>query len=373
MKKNIKIYEMPLLHLTILMLFFGAVMLYSASSTIAINKFGWDKYAFYFNKHIVRILIGFIALLIMYSINLKWLQRYSKHLLILSWILMLYAYFTASIYDLPTRRSFLINGKNLFTTSDFARFALIVFTANFIDKNKKEITDLKKILIEYIPYFSITMILIIRQPDYSSTFIISLIVISMLIVSGLQVKFVGYLSIIGSLIAIFAYNTHNYVRVRVNNWWFYDPIENPTEQMSRSLQALHNGGLFGQGFGKSLIKEGFMAEGHTDYILALIAEEMGFFVILSLFIAFFVFYFITINISKSSPNIFCSMLCLGIAYNILYYFLINSAYVVGILPPTGLAIPFISYGGSHTLFTLIAIGTVLNISKYSNIYKKRYL
>ena len=64
------------------------------------------------------------------------------------------------------------------------------------------------------------------------------------------------------------------------------------------------------------------------------------------------------------------MLCLGIAYNVLYYFLINSAYVVGILPPTGLAVPFISYGGSHTLFTLIAIGTVLNISKYSNIYKK---
>jgi len=373
MKKRIRIYEMPLLHLTILMLCFGAVMLYSTSSTIAINKIGWDDSAFYFNNHLIRIIIGLIGLLMMYNINLKWLQLYSKHLLILSWILMICAYFTASIYDLPTRRSFIINGKNLFTTSDFARFALIVFTANFIDENKKYISDLKKILIEYAPYFTITMALIMQQPDFSSTFIISLIIISMLIVSGLKIKFVGYLAIIGSIIATYAYIAYEYVRTRVNNWWFYDPIEHPAEQISRGLQAIYNGGFWGKGFGKSIIKEGFMAEGHTDYILALIGEELGFIGILLLFITFFIFYFITIKISKSSPNIFCSMLCLGIAYNILYYFLINSAYVVGILPPTGLAVPFISYGGSHTLFTLIAIGTILNISKYSNIYKKRYL
>ena len=82
MKKNIKIYEMPLLHLTILLIAFGTVMLYSASGTIAINKFGWDKYDFFLNKHLTRVFIGLIAMILMYNINLKWLQNNSKYIFI---------------------------------------------------------------------------------------------------------------------------------------------------------------------------------------------------------------------------------------------------------------------------------------------------
>ena len=109
MKKNIKIYEMPLLHLTILLLAFGIVMLYSASGTIAINKFGWNKYDFFLNKHLIRVLIGLIVMLLIYNLNLKWIQNNSRNILFLSWFLILFAYISSEINDSTTRRFLIIS------------------------------------------------------------------------------------------------------------------------------------------------------------------------------------------------------------------------------------------------------------------------
>ena len=371
MKRNIKIYEMTLFHLTILLLLFGMVMLYSASGTIAINKFGWEKYNFFINKHIIRVAIGSIGLLIMYNLNLEFIRRNSKNILFLSWIVTLIAYLLSDIDGLTTRRFLIINGQNILTTSDFSRFSIILFTAYFIDENKKNINDIKLISKEFLPYFIITILLIIRQPDFSSAFIISTIIISMLLVAGIKLKYFLSILIPGSIASLLILLSKPYAKSRLLSWLTGDDY-NPTTQMARSIQAIYNGGFWGQGFGNSIIKEGFIAEGHTDFILPIISEELGFSGIFCLFILFFIFYFICIRICKNSPNIFCLMLTLGIAFNILFYFLINSSYVIGLLPPTGLAVPFISYGGSHTLFTLISIGVILNISKYSNIYRRKY-
>ena len=369
MKRNIRIYEMPLLYLTLLLILFGSVMQYSASGTIAINKFGWDSYNYFLYKHLARIILGILGMILMYNIKFKWLKKYSKEILILSWIIILFAYiFNAG----STRRFLVISGRNIFTTSDFARFALIIFTANFIASNKKNINNLKTIFSEYIVYVLITLILILYQPDLSSSFIISSILISMLIIGGLKIKYFIYMALTGISTLILSIMFYPFQRERLLNW-FNNPDIDPSSQVERAKQALHNGGLFGNGFSESIIKEGFMAEGHTDFILPIIGEEIGFLGILILFILFFSFYLISVKISKMAPDIFSSMVAIGIGFNILYYFLINAAYVVGLIPPTGLAIPFISYGGSHTLFTLISVGMLLNISKYCNVYKYNYL
>ena len=126
MKRNIKIYEIPLLYLTLLLILFGAVMQYSASSTIAINKFGWNNYNYFLYKHLGRVALGLLGMILMYNLQFEWLKKYSKEILILSWIIILFAYiFNAG----STRRFLVINGRNILTTSDFARFALIIFTA----------------------------------------------------------------------------------------------------------------------------------------------------------------------------------------------------------------------------------------------------
>ena len=176
-------------HLTILLLLFGMVMLYSASGTIAINKFGWEKYNFFIIKHIIRVIIGSIGLLIMYNLNIELIRRNSKNILYLSWIVVLLAYILSEIDGSTTRRFLIINGQNILTTSDFSRFSIILFTAFFIDENKKNINDIKLISKEFLPYFVTTILLIMMQPDFSSAFIISTIVISMLLIAGIKLKY----------------------------------------------------------------------------------------------------------------------------------------------------------------------------------------
>jgi len=364
MKNKQYIYEKPIIYIIILISLIGSVLLYNASSTLAINKY--NNYSFFINKHLIRLSIGTLALIFMYNCNFLIIKKHAKNILILSWLIMICAYFFNE--GSSTRRWLIINGKNIFTTSDFAKLAIIIYTADFIENNKNKINNIKSI-INYIPYLTITILLILFQPDLSTTFAIILIIMSLLIVSGLKIKHLllpVFLSL--SCICIKIYNTP-YQLNRFLNWI----NGNNNIQTDNAIGALGNGGISGVGLGNSIIKEGFLPEVHTDFILPIIGEEFGFIGILILFTLFLTFYFFGIKICKSAPDIFSSMLSLGIVLNILFYFLINASYVVGLFPTTGLPIPFFSYGGSHTLFNLISIGILLNISNYTNIYKYKYI
>jgi len=361
MKPSNSIYENSMIYSILLIIVIGIIMMYSASSTLAFNKF--NNYSFYLTRHSIRLIIGFIALYILYKINFKYFNVYAKELLIISCIILFSAYIFND--NTSTRRWLIVGGKNLFTTSDLAKFSLIIFTANFIENNQKNINDIKILLSKYISYISIPVGLIFFQPDLSTTFAISAILISMLIIGGINIKYIFPPIILSfMLIAIKIINTP-YQYKRFSNWIG----GNQNTQIENSIQALGNGGFFGTGIGNSIIKDGFMPEVHTDFILPIIGEEVGFIGIIIIFILFTKIYFHGINICKTAPNIFSSMLAFGLTINILYYFLINASYIVGILPTTGLPIPLISYGGSHTLFTLISIGLLLNISKHANKYQ----
>jgi len=365
MDNKINIYENKLVYIIIAMALIGAVLLYNASSTLGINQF--NNYSFFFKRHLIRLFIGFLALIFMYNIKYTFFKNNAFKILLLSWIIMILAYFLND--GSTTSRWLIINGKNLFTTSDFAKLAIIIYTAVFIEINKNKINDLNIIIKKYVPMFLITIILIFFQPDLSTSFAISLIIVTLLLIAGLKFKYALYPLIAASmLIAIKIANTP-FQRIRFINW-FNGEYNIQTEN---SINALGNGGAFGVGYGNSIIKEGFLPEVHTDFILPIIGEEFGFIGILMLFFLFIIFYIYGIRICKSSPDIFSSMLTLGIVLNILFYFLINASYVVGIFPTTGLPIPFFSYGGSHTFFNMIGLGILLNISKHANLYKYKFI
>ena len=365
MENKNHIYEKPLIYIIIIMVFIGSVLLYNASSTLGINRF--DNYSFFITKHLIRLTIAIIAFIFMYNFKYSFLKNNAKKILLLSWLVMIAAYFFNE--GSVTRRWLIIYGKNIFTTSDFAKLSLIIYTAHFIQNNKNKINDIQILCKEYLPYFLITISLILFQPDLSTSFAISTIIISLLIISGLKIKYVltpVILCLIG--LGIKVYNTP-YQYSRFINWI----SGNNNIQTENAVNALGNGGIFGVGLGNSIIKEGFLPEVHTDFILPIIGEEFGFIGIVILFALFLSFYIYGIKICKSAPDIFSSMLCLGITLNILFYFLINASYVVGLFPTTGLPIPFFSYGGSHTLFNMIAIGILMNISKFTRVYKYKYI
>ena len=200
MKKNIKIYENPILYLILFMICIGTVMMYSASGNLGINNH--NNYAFYLKRHLIRFAISILVFLIVYNINFKFIKSYSFEILFLSWIIMLSAYL---FYETgSTRRWLILFGKNIFTTSDFARLALIIFTANFIDEYRKKINDLRIIFTKYVPYFLITSLLILRQPDLSTTFSITIIVATILMIAGLKIKYI----LIPGIISMSSYFTY---------------------------------------------------------------------------------------------------------------------------------------------------------------------
>ncbi|MDC1051043.1 FtsW/RodA/SpoVE family cell cycle protein, partial [Candidatus Marinimicrobia bacterium] len=160
MKNKVNIYENKLIYIIIAMILIGTVLLYNASSTLAVNKF--NDYSFFFSRHLIRLMISFLALFLIYRIKYTFLKINASKILYFSWVIMILAYFFND--GSSTSRWLIINGKNLFTTSDLAKLALIIYTAFFIEINKNRMNDLKLILKGYVPKFLITIILIFFQP-----------------------------------------------------------------------------------------------------------------------------------------------------------------------------------------------------------------
>ena len=193
MKNQKTIYEQPLIYLIIFIVGFGIVMMSSASSYV------YNDYSYFLTKHIFRIAISLIAFLIVYNIDFKYLKIYSGHILFISWFILIAGYLFNE--GSSTRRFLIIFGKNIFTTSDFAKIALIIYTANFIENNNQRINDLSILIKEYAPYAIFTLGLILFQPDFSSSFAIGTIIISMLIVGGLSIKYLLKSSLIIALLS----------------------------------------------------------------------------------------------------------------------------------------------------------------------------
>ena len=355
-----------LLLIVLSIIFFGSFLMYSASSPFAYNQYNKPD-TFFFFKQIIWLSVGILALIFLSFMNYNRLKKNAQLILFFSWILILIPILFS---DDSVSRWLRIGNFTLMTTSDFARLSLIIFTAAFIDKYYQKINDLNILAKKLFPYFIITIALIVWQPDLSTSILISLIIFCLLYIAGLKNKII-LTSVLSSLVLfLIVISLFEYQQTRLKNW-----IYNNNSQATNSTLALANGGFFGQGLGNSVFKhDGHLPEGQTDFILAIIGEEVGFLGIFIIFSLFIILFYKGINIAKTCSNRFSMFLSVGIIINIFFYFIINSGYVIGVLPTTGLPIPFVSYGGSQTVFSLISIGILMNISKSNsnNISKRSY-
>ena len=360
---NLKINLSNLKILLFILCSIGLVTLYSASSNVALSKFSDYKYIFL--NQSIRLIIGVLLLIIASFIDYRFYKKNSKFILFFCWLILLIGYITSYYQDMVTSRGVILFGRNILTTSDLAKFGVIIYLSSFIEINKRKINDIKILITELAPYLSITLLLIFFQPDMSTTFTISIILLLIIYIAGINTKYIyGFLAL-SSLIVISKIIFTPFQRIRFLNWW------NGTGdvQSNASVLALSKGGIFGNGLVESEFSKGLLPAVHTDFILPIIGEEFGFLGILSIFILFYLFMFYAIKILQNIPDLFGFFLGIGIVMNIIIYFIINSSYVVGIFPTTGLPLPFISYGGSHLVLTLGSMGVFLNIAN-SNIKKK---
>jgi len=263
--------------------------------------------------------------------------------------------------DAPAR--WLRLGTFSLQTSDIARFAVIVYLAAYIDRKRNQLSSFTNGFLPPIILIGIIMALVIIQPDFSTALVIGVITFIMLFLGGAKASHLAGIVLVASAILIPVLFLAEYRVYRLTSFGdFSTSLVGKNYQLQQSLIALGNGGITGVGLGESIGKNLFLPAPHTDFILSIIGEELGFlgvFVVITLFLVLFQR---VITISKGCTDVFGILLGLGFSVKIILYAFINAAVASGLLPTTGLPVPFISFGGTGLVINLMTIGILLNIS-----------
>ncbi len=340
-------------------------MLYSASWYESFSSSNGKTDMLYLKGHLKRLIIGLIFFFLFLNIDYRKLKYFAPYLIVFSIILLIAtkALFLINGFQWSKPARWMYVGPFSLQTSDVARFSVLIFMSYYVEKHMGKIQNFKTGLLPAIIILSIVMALIIIQPDFSTAFMIGIIGVAILFVGGTNLY---QLSIIGSsalIIGLPILMAREYRRNRIMSWIFGN-LEDVGYQAQQSLISLGNGGIFGVGLGNSIEKNRLLPTPHTDFIFAIIGEELGLILgtipVLTLFLLIF---FRGLKVARNCNDQFGVLLAMGISFNFILYAFINVGVVTGILPVTGLPMPLVSYGGSGMVINMILIGILLNISQ----------
>lgn len=356
-----KKYDKLLLIAVILICIFGIIMIYSASSIWAEYKYN-DPFKFVKAQSIFFI-IGLLFIFILSKFNIDILYKKANLILLTCFILLVLVLIPGIGTIRNGSRSWFGIGSLGIQPSEFAKIGLIIFVAKYLANNQKNVKDIKKGVLPILLVIGVFFALIMLEPDFGTAMVIVLTLIVMIFISGVKLSFfikIGILGLLGivGLIIVAPYRMERIISF-LNPW--VDPLGSGY-QIIQSLYAIGPGGLLGQGFLNSHQKQFYLPEPQTDFIFSIISEEFGFLgiLIVTSFIAF-IFYRI-IKIALKENNLFKKYLAFGLGFGIIIQSLLNISVVIGLIPVTGVTLPFLSYGGSSLLISMISIGIILNIS-----------
>lgn len=357
-----KSFDIVLFLSVIVMVIFGIIMIYSSSSIWASYKFN-DSFK-YVKSQTIFFVIGIFLMFYISKIDYKFYKKKSNLLLFLCFILLILVLIPGIGKVRNGARSWFGIGPLGIQPSEATKIALIIFVAKYLSNNKKEIRSIKKGVFPILGIILLFFALIMLEPDFGTGMVMVLTLVVMLFVSGVNVSFfvksglIGLVGIIGLIIAA-PYRLKRIVSF-VNPW--KDPLGSGF-QIIQSLYAIGPGGLLGQGFLKSRQKHFYLPEPQTDFIFSIISEEFGFLGVLIVTFFFGFIFYRMIKIALKAPDDFSKFLTFGLAFGIILQALLNLMVVVGLIPVTGVTLPFLSYGGSSLLVSMASVGIILNISR----------
>lgn len=361
MKKNSEKTHFDAVYLIsfIILLGIGALMIFSSSQTAGLEQFG-DSY-FFIKKHIISLILGSFAFIFASKINYQVYKKYAFLAVIITTILVIMTYIPGLGSKSHGAQRWLSLGIR-FQPSELSKLALIMFIARYIDRKGKEIRVFTTGL---LPIFIITGIcsaLILKQPDLGTTALIGFVTCIMLYTAGAQSWHMFILILAGARATIWyiTQNTYQFERVKA----FLNPWADPqgiSFHIVQSLIAIGSGGLFGFGLGSSRQKFYYLPQQYTDFIFAIICEELGFIGALAIIIIWIVFIIRGLTISNKTTDFFGKYIALGIVSWLGIQALMNIGVVVSLLPTTGIPLPFISFGGTSLIITMYAAGILVNI------------
>lgn len=348
--------------ITVCLALFGLLMVYSSSSIWSEYKFG-DP--FYFFKHQgLFLLIGLLGMFILSKINYKLYYKKANWIILICFLLLGLVLIPGIGTIRNGSRSWFGIGSFGIQPSEFSKIGLIIFVAKYLANNEKEMSSFKKgalpILIVIFLFFGLIML----EPDFGTGMVIVGSLIGMIFVSNIHLNFFAYAAVTGlsGMAALIIAAPYRVARIisYLNPW--SDPLGSGF-QIIQSLFAIGPGGLFGHGFGKSIQKHFYLPEPQTDFIFAIISEEFGFMGIIILTTLYLTLFYYVLKVSLISSDLFAKYLAFGLIFGIMLQTVLNISVVIGLLPVTGVTLPFFSYGGSSLLVSLGSIGIILNICK----------
>ncbi len=342
----------------------GVVMVLSASSVTAISDYGspW----FFFQRQLIWLALGACAFIIMSRIPYTVWQKYTTPIMIISFILLFIVLIPGIGIEVAGSRRWLGIGAWRFQPSELAKFALVIFVADILTRRATKMGSFKEVMGPIILTSMLMMFLVVIAPDFDSAAVLSFIVASIVIMSGVPLRFIGKVAAPFAALAAIVVLIEPYRRERILTYMNpFEDASNSGYQITQSLIALGSGQSAGVGLGAGKAKWLFLPNAHTDFIFAIVGEELGFvgtMMVLSLFIAFIL---LGIKIILSCKDRFSALMATGIVAWIGGQALVNLMAVIGLIPVSGITLPFLSFGGSSLLISMAAAGVLANIARYS--------
>ncbi len=350
--------DLFLMGIVIALVVIGIIMIFSASGIMVSN---------FVLKQSVWAFLGMLALFCMAGIDYHKLQRLSRILLTVSGILLVLVLLGVLSDNPKGIHRWMRLGPIGFQPSEIAKICLIVYLADLIDRKQSRLKEFKKGIMPALIMLGIFSLLIYKGPDLGTVILLVMVAFIMLLIGGARIRHLVSLSLLSLPILIFTIVRTPYRLKRL--WAFLDPSSDSKGagwQVYQSLVALGSGGINGVGLGKSIQKFFYLPEPHTDFIFSIIGEELGFIGSLVIVVLFILFIWRGAKIAVHAPDLFGSLLAAGLTFTIGLQALVNIGVVTGSLPTKGVPLPFLSFGGSSLLCTMVGVGILLNISKHTN-------
>ncbi len=347
-----------------LILILSIIFIYSTTSPLSLSRYG--NSFFFLKKHLIWIFISYILLFVGYFINLKFLEENSIFLAIFSILLLILVFVPHIGYSVNGAKRWI----NLYffnlkiQPSEISKIFFIIYIAGFLDRKRDEIkrnifTSLKSLILPLIG-----IILIYKEPDLGNIILLFGVFFLIFFVFGFNKKILLFFIVCAIAVEMYGIISMPYRLKRLMTFWNpFMYVKGGGYQIVQSLLAMGSAGLIGKGIGNSILKLNYLPEAHTDFILAIIMEELG--IIGSFIIIFFygTLIFISTKIIIITNDYFQKILGFGIMSMISMQAIINIAVVTGLFPTKGITLPFLSFGGSSLCTCMFSIGLMLNIYK----------
>ncbi|MBR4915604.1 MAG: cell division protein FtsW [Fibrobacter sp.] len=358
---------------TILLILFGIVVVYTASSPTALRKYGDSE--FYLKSHCIKVVIAFIVMFIASRVDYSIWKKFARPIFVVASLLTFYTIVAGAAEKGASRWAFGIQ------PSEILKFGLILMIATKLSDAGTEIKTFKCSIVQPGVFLLISGVLLALQPNFSMLAMFVGIFTVMLIVADANTKYMlqtyGGVAGAGALVVGLhelwkkltddtSRSIYEHVKDRIDAFMNPEQSAKAMEkafQSKQSLEALGNGGFLGTGVGNSAHKLGFLPEAHKDVVYSVVGEEFGFVGTCAVLVAFGIIFYQGFEIARNSSTRFGKYLAVALTISLFFNFAVHVCVSTGLIPTTGQPLPFLSYGGSNLIMSGLFIGVLLNISK----------